>query len=261
MSTKGFSFFFRRSLAVCLALIFLANLILFVPASEAATTITVYQSQHPVVLDGIVQPGEWTDTPIITDSGSGLTYAFKQNGTGLLFLMIWSEPTPCPTCFGGIELGHLNNTAPMGSSSTPTIMILSSPSFKGNVDEFISTGEFTPTSVEQDGYKTQSTCGVTYANGQYTAECYRPFKLTDASPYDFPNLTVGSTIEIAFAVGLFNQPGNHLATDMSTYVLTITNQTYTSTATSTSSQLHIIKPSLNFYKLKWIIFSDIYVLQ
>jgi hypothetical protein len=148
--------------------------------------------------------------------------------------MQWTESIACPNCFAGIELGHENNTAPMGSPSTPTIMILASPSFTGNVDDFVSTGEFTPTPVEQDGFKTQTTCGLGYTGGVYTAECYRPFKLVDASPYDF-NFTVGSTAELGFAVGVFTQPGDHLATDMSTYTLSITNQLYTSTSTTNST--------------------------
>jgi len=220
-------------LAAFLALAFLMGA--FSPQSASAVTIVkVYQSQHPVTLDGLIQPGEWSDTPIVTDSSSGLTYAFKQNGTGLLFLMQWSESIACPTCFGGIELGHQNNTAVMGAPSTPTIMILASPSFKGSVDDFVSTGEFTPIPVEQDGYTTQTTCGLDYTGGAYTAECYRPFKLNNASPYDF-NFTLGSTAELGFAVGVFTQPGDHLATDMSTYMLSITNETYSSTsATSTT---------------------------
>jgi hypothetical protein len=215
--------------------IFLLLLIAFTLSSvNAQTVVTAYQSRNPVTLDGVIQSGEWSDTPIVTDTTSGLTYAFKHNSTGFLFLMSYKEAVPCPTCFGGIELGHLNNTADMGSESTPTIMILVSPSFPGNVGEFISIGQYTPTPVEQDGYKTQTVCGLNYANGEYIAECYRPFKLTNASPYDF-NLKVGSTVELGMAVGLFDQPGNHLATDMSTYELTISNQSYTSTATSTSS--------------------------
>jgi hypothetical protein len=215
--------------------IFLLLLIAFTLNSvNAQTVVAAYQSRNPVTLDGVVQSGEWSDTPIVTDTTSGLTYAFKHNSTGFLFLMSYKEAVPCPTCFGGIELGHLNNTADMGSEATRTIMILVSPSFPGNVGEFISTGQYTPTPVEQDGYKTQTVCGLNYANGEYIAECYRPFKLTNASPYDF-NLKVGSTVELGMAVGLFDQPGNHLATDMSTYELTISNQSYTSTATSTSS--------------------------
>ena len=221
------------ALSLCLVLLLLTGTGLLRPA-RAVTTVTAYQSQHAVDLDGIVQPGEWSDTPILTDSTSGLTYAFKQNGTGLLFLMQWGESTPCPTCFAGLELGHADNTAVMGSSSTPTLMILASPSFKGNIDDFVSTGEFTPVPVEQDGYKTQTTCGLAFAAGVYTAECYRPFKLTNASPYDF-NFTIGSTAELGFAVGVFTQPGDHLATDMSTYVLSITSKTFTETSTSASS--------------------------
>jgi hypothetical protein len=214
--------------------IFLLMLVAFMlSAVSAQTIVTAYQSRNPVTLDGVIQSGEWSDTPIITDTTSGLTYAFKHNSTGLLFLMSYKEAAACPTCFGGIELGHLNNTADMGSESTPTIMILVSPSFPGNVDEFISTGQYTPTPVEQLGYKTQAVCGFNYAGGEYTAECYRPFKLTNPSPYDF-SLKAESTVELGMAVGLFDQPGNHLATDMSTYELTISSQSYTSTATSTS---------------------------
>lgn len=223
-----------RSLAVpaALAMLFLLTALVAGP-TYAASTVTVYASQNPVSLDGVIQPGEWSDTPIITNSESGLTYAFKQNGTGLLFLMQWSEAVPCPDCFAGVELGHQNNTAVMGATTTPTLMILASPSFQGGVDEFISTGEFTPAPVEQSGYKTQTTCALNYTGGVYTAECYRPFELTNPSPYDF-NFSVGSTAEIGFAVGVFTQPGNHLATDMSSYVFSISSQT-TTVASSSST--------------------------
>lgn len=203
---------------------------------SAVTTITAYKAQTPVNLSSPYQQSEWTDTPQFFEKASEMTVAFKQNGTGLLFLMQWTESSFCTdtACFGGIELGHMNNTAEMGTPITPTIMILASPSFKGDVDEFISTGDQTPTSVESYGYITQSVCNLALAGQQYTAECYRPFALHNASPYDF-NLGVGSTVEIAFAVGEFTSPGDHLASDMITYVLTITNQTYTATSTTSAT--------------------------
>lgn len=201
---------------------------------NAVTTVTAYQSQHSVSLDGVVQPGEWNDTPWLKDPTSTITVAFKQNGTGLLILMIWQEPSQCTTCYAALELGNLSNTGHMGSPTTPTIMIIVSPSYKGYVDEAISTGESTPIPVEQYGYRTQSVAGLGYADGMYTAEIYRPFKLVNASPYDF-NLTVGSTIELGLALGDFSIPGSHQATDMSTYVLTISDQVYTPSTTSTTS--------------------------
>jgi hypothetical protein len=122
----------------------------------------------------------------------------------------------------------------MGSPTTPTIMILASTSFKGDVDEFISAGDTTPTTVESQGYATQSVCGLTLNSQKYTVECYRPFKLTNASSYDV-NLAVGSTVEVAFAVGEFSVPGDHRASDMSTYLLTVTDQTYPPSSTTSSS--------------------------
>jgi hypothetical protein len=184
--------------------------------------------------------------PLISETYSGMIVAFKQNGTGLLFLLMWNQSsTYCfdKYCFGGIELGHLNNTAEMGSPSTPTIMILVSPAFNRSVDEFILTGEQTPETVESAGYKTQSTCNLGTSGSEYTAECYRPFSLSDASPSDFPNLGVGSTIEIGFAVGEFSKPGTHMATDMSTYTLTISGQTYTPSTTSSLSATSISSSS------------------
>lgn len=204
--------------------------------AQAATTIVAYKAQIPVNVTGTYSPSQWSDTPIMTDSSSGMTYAFKQNGTGLLFLMQWSESSPCSSCFGGIEIGFLNNTSPMGSGSTPTIMILGSPLFTPPIDEFISTGEQTPTSVETYGYTTQSVCGFNYANGQYTAQCYRPFKLHNAVAFDpFSALNAGQPIEIAFGVGDFLNPGGHMVTDMSTYQLTLSSQTYTATTATSSS--------------------------
>jgi hypothetical protein len=122
----------------------------------------------------------------------------------------------------------------MGTADTPTIMILASSSFKGNVQEFISTGDAAPLPVEANGYKTQTVCALNLVGETYTAECYRPFTLSNPSPYDF-NLTVGTTVEIGFAVGdCASQSGNHLATDMLTYTLTFSSQTYTAPRTSTT---------------------------
>jgi hypothetical protein len=204
---------------------------------HAATTLTAYRSQERVTLDGIVEPGEWNDTPMISESTTGMTVAFKQNGTGLLFLMIWQQSsTYCSDqyCYGGIELGPLNNTQYMGSPSTPTLMILVSKSW-GGVDELVSTGPPSPTPVEKLGYKTQTTCGSDFVSGTYTVECYRPFSLTNAWQQDF-TLNVGSTVEIGFAVGECTPiPGDHLATDMATYVLTVSNQMWTPSHTTSMS--------------------------
>ncbi len=218
------------------ALLFLLAAVASAHPVFAQTTITAYQATIPVNVNQAYSPSQWSDTPQIYEPDSQMTVAFKQNGTGLLFLMRWATSTVCTdsACFGGIEFGHLNNTQPMGSSTTPTIMILASTSFKGNVDEFISEGEETPESVEAAGYTTQSVCGLTLAGNQYTVECYRPFALHNASPYDF-DLAVGSTVEIGFSVGEFTNPGEHNASDMSTYVLTISNQTYTAPSTTSSS--------------------------
>ena len=207
-------------------------------AAAAPTTVTAYKSTIAVNVKSQYQASQWTDTQTFNEPNSGMTFAVKYNSTGWLFLMQWKQSSTVCTdqyCFGGIELGSLTNTQPMGSTTTPTIMILASTSFTGGVDEFISTGELTPTSVQSSGYSVQTICGTTLSGTQYTAVCYRPFKLTNASPYDFPTLGVGSTIEIGFALGEFNNPGDHYASDMSTYVLTLSASTYTSTTSSTSS--------------------------
>src|SRR5208283_4390616 len=161
-------------------------------SAAAPTVVTATSSQTPVKIDGIVEPGEWNDTQTITIPTAGMTVAFKYNATGLLFLIQWTNGSAVCTnqyCFGGIELGFLNNTAVMGSTLTPTVMILLSPSFKGGYDEFISQGATTPSTVESQGYKTQATCVLVLSGTTYTGECYRPFKLNNASPYDpFPSL-------------------------------------------------------------------------
>lgn len=237
---------FRTNMVGPRAAIFAVLLIALLSASSlqkasAVQTITVYQATTPVTLDGVVQPGEWSDTPIINITSAGMGVAFEHNSTGLLMLFQWQNNTSSCSdkyCFGGVEFGDLNNTGPMGATATPTIMLLLSPSFSGSYDEFISKAEITPTPVEQNGYKTQSTCALKLSGTIYTAECYRPFVLNDASPFDsFPSFVAGSAMEIGFAVGEFNEPGLHAATDMSTYVLILSNQTYTSTSTTSSSSV------------------------
>ncbi len=211
-------------------------------SAQAATVITVTSAQVPVNISAAFSPSEWSDTQMITVPTGGMTVAFKYNSTGLLFLMQWSNGTAdChnQSCFGGIELGFLNNTFVMGSTLSPTIMVLLSPSFKGGFDEFISHGESTPSTVESLGYKTQSTCALALSGTTYTGECYRPFKLNNPSPYDpTSSLVAGSSIEIGFAVGDFANPGLHAATTMSSYVLVLgpaVTTTTTSTTTPTTS--------------------------
>jgi hypothetical protein len=138
-------------------------------------------------------------------------------------MMSWQQSsTVCSNtyCYGGIELGNLNNSAVMGASSTPTLMILASQSFTPNVNEFISTGSFTPVSVTKDGYTSQTTCGLTLSGTTYTAVCYRPFATSSGWP-GAPKLGIGSTAELGFAVGEFNAPGTHDASNMQSYVLSI----------------------------------------
>jgi len=204
------------------------------PPAIAQTTITAYKSQQPVSLDGVVQASEWNDTQALHDPTSGMTVSFKQNGTGLLALLVWPESSQCQTCYAAIEFGPMNNSGHMGSPLTPTIMVIVSPSFKGGIDEYIATSEQAPTPVEEFSYRTQSTGSLGYSNGVYSAEIYRPFHVSGASPYEL-NFTVGSTIEIGFAVGDFGAPGSHSATDMSTYVLTISNSLFTPTALTTTA--------------------------
>ena len=88
----------------------IAAILLFgaVPHSVSAspTTITAYQAQLPVKLDGIVGALEWNDTTMITDSTSGITFAAKDNSTGWMFLMQWpSTSSDCKNsdCFAGIR--------------------------------------------------------------------------------------------------------------------------------------------------------------
>jgi hypothetical protein len=214
-----------------------------VQRTSAAQTITANLAQGPVKLDGTVSPSEWTDAQVVNITTAGMGVAFKHNATGLFMLFQWKQSANMCSdqyCYGGIEIDFLNNTGVMGSSATPAVMPLLSPSFSGGVDEFISKTMSTPVPVESSGYKTQSTCALQLSGTMYTGECYRPFKLSNASPYDpFPALVAGTPIEIGFAVGEFNKPGVHAATTMSSYVLTLSDQTYgtgpTTTQTSTTT--------------------------
>ncbi len=214
------------------------------PASSA-TTITAYKSQSAVNVKSPFQSSQWQDTVTTTESTSGMSVAFKENSTGLLFTMSWqTSSTDCSDsyCYGGIELGSLSNTQEMGSSSTPTLMILVSPSFTGNVGEYISTGPFTPAAVEKSGYATQTVCGLNLSGTTYTAVCYRPFVTNNGDP-QAPALSIGSTVELGFAVGEFNKPGTHLATTMQSYVLTISGSDIPSNVSTSQTASQVSTPS------------------
>ena len=206
--------------------------------ASAVETIPAYQAQVPVSINGTISPGEWSDAQVSNITAAGMGVAFKHNATGLLILMQWQQsPSVCydQYCYGAVEIDSLNNTGEMGSNLYPAVVLLLSPSYKGGYDEFLSRAETTPTTVESSGYSTQSTCALKLSGTTYTAECYRPFKLSNASPSDpFLGFAAGSPIEVGFATGEFSEPGLHAATDMVTYVLSLSNQTYTA-STSTSS--------------------------
>ena len=203
----------RRFGTLPLALLLALLLAAAVPHVSAAQTLVAYQAQAPVKLDGKVSPGEWSDAQMINDSVSSMGVAFKHNATGLFILMQWPEMITSGLCtdqycYGGVEFDNASNVGVMGTALNPAIMLLVSPSFKGGYDEFISQAETTPTSVETDGYKTQSTCALALSGTVYTAECYRPLHLTNASPHDpFLGLASGTSIEVGFAVGEFSEPG------------------------------------------------------
>jgi len=240
VQSKPKSTFGSARLALPIALLLLAVLsTASIDRASAVETIIAYQAQTPVKLDGVVSPGEWSDAQVTNVSAAGMDVAFKHNSTGLFILLQWDQsPSTCTDqyCYGGIEFGNLNNSGVMGATATPTVMLLLSPSFKGGYDEFISKAEATPTSAESDGYRTQSTCALMLSGTTYSAECYRPFNLSDASPYDpFPSFVAGSPMEVAFAVGEFDAPGLHAATDMSSYVLTLSDQPYAAASTSSAS--------------------------
>ena len=225
-------------LAVALLFVMASALVTNAHAQTSApTTITAYKSQTAVNVKSAYSASQWGDTVTVNEPTSGITAAFKQNGTGLLFYLSWQQSTnDCSDthCYGGIELAYSNNTGAMGASTTPALMILVSQSFTGNVDEFTSTGFFTPPTVESAGYTTATTCGLTVSGTTYTSVCYRPFSTPNGSP-SAPKLGVGTTVELGFAVGEFNKPGTHLATTMLSYVLTISSTALPSTVSTTQT--------------------------
>lgn len=233
-------------LAIAVAFVLLVCLSTFPQARSAPTVITAYRATIPVNIEAAYSPASWNDTPTVYEPASGMNFAVKQNGTGWLFYMSWLRQMRMSACFdeycyGGIELAGLSNTGAMGTPGTPALMILGSESFPSlagrSVEEFISTGTVTPTTVQSLGYATQSVCGpLTIVASVYTVQCYRPFELTDASPSDpTSTLGIGSTVEIGFAVGEFNNPGNETATAMNQYQLTFSNSTYSPPITSSST--------------------------
>ncbi|MGD0636947.1 MAG: hypothetical protein ABSA72_02765 [Nitrososphaerales archaeon] len=239
-------------LAGLILVVILASALSVGTVSAAPTTITAYKSTIAVKVTSTYQPSQWTDTQTTTDPSSGITFGAKQNGTGWLYFMSWQTSTAVCSdnfCFGGIELDTLSNTGEMGSPTTPSLMILASPSFQGMVghaaDEFISTADETPSSVESLGYTTQSVCGaLTFTGATYTVQCYRQFTLTKADPHDpTASMTVGSTVEIGFAVGEFNSPGQHEATAMNSYTLTFSGSTYSSSSSTTSTTSTTTSPT------------------
>src|SRR5271165_4869472 len=87
--------------------------------TAAPTTLTAYKSTIAVNVHSVYTPSQWTDTPLIHEPVSGISFALKQNGTGLLFLMTWNQTSNVCSdqyCYGGLELASQNNTAVMGSS-------------------------------------------------------------------------------------------------------------------------------------------------
>lgn len=240
----------RDSVPVSVTLTILGFAILLLCAGPVQTVgaqttrwqgITAFRSVEPVSLNSTMTPQEWSDTLQFYDHFSGLTVAFKQNGTGLLMLVQWQENQTCTSCYAAIRLGSLNNSAAMGTPTTPILIIYISPSLTGDVDEAISNGT-TPVFVQSLGYKTQTTCGLNLSSGEYTAQCYRPFQGSDEVPLDF-SISLPSSVELGLSTGSLTDLGSYMGTDMSTYVLFTTNETYLAQTVTTETFETVVSAS------------------
>ena len=169
----------------------------------------------------------WRDTPRYQEPVTGATVAFKHDGEYLYFSAVWPVSDPSYRDYFGVEFDNNGDGVHMGDASSPDDAIFLSPSFRmppfGCARDAFLSGFAQPTYDADAGGVNDLVGRMVYLNGSYYIEVKKPFVSNDTAGHDIA-LAMGMSVGIGLAAGAFGAGASHLATDMSSYMLELTEK-------------------------------------
>jgi len=204
-----------------------ASLLVAIPttARAAPASILVHRGTALTALNCSQLSDDWQNFPIYVEQTTGAEMTFRHDGSVFYMLIKLPVAVPVPEDYWGMEFDVNGDHAHMGSSSSPDDAVFASagcPDYTVR-DAFLS-GFAQPTYDETAGGHNDVVGLMSHANGEYTIQITRPLVTGDSAGHDAV-LSVGTQIGVGFVAGRFGQGASHKGTDMSTYVLSITNET------------------------------------
>ncbi len=233
----------------------LVSLVLAVPAispraSAAPTALEAYLAvEIPAMGTDPCRggPGAWTDAPRYEEPVTGATVAFKHDGSYLYLSAEWPDASPSYWDYFGVEFDNDGDGAHMGTPSSPDDALFLSPSFQAPTsgcarDAFV-TGFASPTFDVDAGGANDLAGRMVRLNGTYFVEVRKPFASNDTTGKDLA-IARGMSVGIGLVVGTFGGGANHRATDLSSYVLVLTEK-----QSAIAPQIRLTNPVVLAYDL------------
>jgi len=217
----------RLKSVLAASILIAGSLLLALPfgAKAEPAAITAHRGNPVTTINCTVLDGEWQNFPTYIEPTTGSELTFRHDSVNLYVLVKLPAASPAPQDYWGMELDINGDKAHMGTASSPDDAIFAvkgCPAY--TIEDAFLSGFAQPTYDETVGGSNDVTGLMSWANGTYTIQFMRPLVTGDAAGHD-ADLSMGTTIGVGFVYGTFGQGPAHKGTDMSSYVLTITNET------------------------------------
>ncbi len=208
------------SITIILTLLLVTN----VTYAQQSIVIKVYTAKKTPVIDGVISEGEWDDVPLLRESVTKASIAFKHDDQHLYFLAIFESPSPTTRDYFGLEFDPDGDQAHMGSEEVPDYSILISPSYGDNhAREALLLGPVKPILYEELGLVSNVVAKMECYDKRCVVEGARPLSMDARNMLE---LTPEKPVGIGFAVGQFGKGIEHRATDMASYVLVLVQEEF-----------------------------------
>ncbi len=229
----------RKVMSILAASTFVIGILLVAMPSRAKAeplSMLVHRGDPVVMLNCTQHVGDWSNFPTYLESTTGTEISLRHDGANLYIMVRMPAATPAPQDYWGIEFDNNGDQAHMGTSSSPDDAIFAStgcPSVAAK-DAYL-TGFAQPKYDQDRGGINDADGLMSWSDGEYMIHITRPLVTGDSVGRD-ADLSMGVKIGVGFVAGTFGQGAAHKGTDMSTYVLSISNETSSGGGTVTLVQ-------------------------
>lgn len=213
-------------------------LLLAVPSRARAEPLSmqVHRGDPLVMLNCTQHVGDWSNFPVYMEPTTGTEISLRHDGVNLYIMVTMPAETPSPQDYWGIEFDNNGDHAHMGTSASPDDAIFASTGCPATAAKDAYLTGFAQPKYDQDRGGINDADGLmVWSNGNYMIHITRPLVTGDSMGHD-ADLSLGMQIAVGFVAGTFGQGAAHKGTDMSTYVLSISNETSTTGGTVTLVQ-------------------------